>query len=66
MKKLTIEIELENDALKGRSAYRELRRIIGEALDMWDAIPRNDEATNLRDINGNTVGKLSFTNEAPR
>ncbi len=62
-RKLQITIDLDNDAFAGTRASMEVRRILTTACsDLRDLRPDLPNAVewSLRDINGNTVGKLSL------
>ena len=67
--KLIIEIEMDNDAFTAGNARKEVHRILKEqVLGIVCADPgiRVFEETNLRDINGNTVGFARVTKEKTR
>ena len=57
--KLTITLELDNDAFAARSRRAEVRRILEELTvhpKAFGCSLFNADDGNLRDINGNTVG----------
>ena len=56
MKTYTIKIELENDAFADGQAGNELRRILDD-LATECSFRGEPVARNLRDVNGNTVGR---------
>lgn len=68
--KLTIEIDMENDAFQpdpGPEIARVLRWVTGSLTDpdgSWGLMPdRVGEQLRLRDHNGNTVGHFSVTED---
>ena len=63
--KLTITMDMDNAAFEGDWSF-EAARILRNYVDRLDEQGR-DEAFNLRDVNGNTVGhaKISDDEEEP-
>lgn len=56
--KLTIEIDLDNEAFLEFGRIREARRIIKNALMDFSV---KDGYRSLQDLNGNTVGKMEVS-----
>ncbi len=56
--KITIDIKTDNAAFE---EYGEVKRILRDMVDRMDDIVRPGDGGNLRDINGNTVGKFKVT-----
>ncbi len=58
MEKLKLEIELQNDAFQDGAAWYEVMNILQAAANNIGQNGLNDFP--LKDINGNTVGKVFF------
>ena len=56
--KITIEINMDNAAFEDEG---EVKRILNDMTRKMDDIVRPGDGGNLRDINGNTVGKWIVT-----
>jgi hypothetical protein len=56
--KLKIEIEMENAAFDGDEAGPEASRILTELAERLNFRNLEDVEGNLRDVNGNKVGKV--------
>ncbi len=54
----TMSFETGNDAFAGGGYRDEIARILNEVRDR--VIDDNDSAGNIRDVNGNTIGKWKF------
>ncbi len=63
MKRLLVRIEAENDAFRGRGLNIELVRLLRKVADQ---IERHGvklcDRDKIMDVNGNTVGSVSFGN----
>lgn len=59
--KLTVTIELDNDALAGRSGNAEVARLLRDAANRYPKLRGVDDSIRLLDINGNTVGMMEIT-----
>ena len=56
--KITIDIKTDNAAFE---EYGEVKRILSDMVNRMDDIVRAGDGGNLRDSNGNTVGKYKVT-----
>lgn len=59
MKKFTLEIELGNDAMR---TYQDIREVL-QMVTKGRHGPKIGDGNNIRDLNGNTVGRWEITGE---
>lgn len=61
--KFTIEIELGNDAMRRYSHIKSALRELARGPELGNNGPRVGDGSNIRDVNGNTVGKWEIVEE---
>jgi len=61
--KITITINTDNEAFACCDTGPEVSRILRDLAQIWDYNWGETPTINLRDLNGNTVGKVEVTND---